>query len=529
MFGPTRRLSKSINKVYSKSKVKTFIQISPGYSRKLASLKQVEAKKQINIKEVKELEATSLKDRYKVDFNFDSKANSLEVKEKLDSIEVPQSVLFADEFTNIELDKIPNIPPLLKEIIAKQYHFKYATKVQKEVLSLIPIKEDIQVQASTGSGKTLAYLIPCIEIMQRCLSPEEISKGKQVTILILAPTRELVLQISTEAKKLLRKQPFSVMPFIGGTSKKEDLNRIISKRVDVVVATPGRIVDLISSSAIFRSQLKELKVLVLDEADELMKHGFAQNVLTVIKNLPPTRQTMLFSATMPSDLEKVILRKAFKSLDNVHVINTCLISIKDRVSLQQHKIEQKVAYVSHNLHLHLLYGIIRQFPSSKIMLFLPTVLSVQIFSGLFKELGFPILEMHSLLSQEERVTIATKFREATTSLLITTDVSARGMDYPDVDLIIQWGVPSSVDNYLHRIGRTGRAGRSGKAIMLVTPLEERFLRLLEDASIPFTILDVEAEIQKPPSEELHQLNKLCSRIKPGLIRQLFRSTLTHCN
>ncbi|KAJ9064699.1 hypothetical protein DSO57_1027641 [Entomophthora muscae] len=365
--------------------------------------------------------------------------------------------------------------------------------------------------------------------MQRCLSPEEISKGKQVTVLILAPTRELVLQISAEAKKLLRKLPFSVLPFIGGTSKKEDLNRIISKRVDVVIATPGRVVDLISSSTIFRSQLEELKVLVLDEADELMKHGFAQNVLTVLKNLPRTRQTMLFSATMPSELEQTIARKAFRNLDNVHVINTCTVSPKTRVSLQQHKIEQKIAYVSHNLHLHLLFGIIRQSPSSKTMLFLPTVLSVQIFAALFKELGFPVLEMHSLLGQEERVTVTSKFREASAGLLITTDVSARGMDYPDVDLVIQWGVPSSIDNYLHRIGRTGRAGRPGKAIMIVTPLEERFLHLLEDASVPFTILDVEAEIQKPPSEEIHQLNQLCSRIKPGLIRQLFRSTLTYRN
>lgn len=432
-----------------------------------------------------------------------------------------------EEFTETDLSSIKSIPSDIRRALLEKYSFRFATRVQWEIMRRMPIKNDLRVQSSTGSGKTLAYLIPSFEIMMRCLSPEEISKGKQVSILILAPTRELVLQISIEAKKLLRYTPFNVMSFIGGTSRKEDLNHTISKRVDVIIATPGRVVDLLTSSVTFRNQLEGLKVLVLDEADELLNQGFSKNVLTVLRNIPSTRQTMLFSATMPPSLEEGITKAALRYPGCTLTINTSSSNSPSSLA-QQLPIDQKVAVVSHNMQLHLLFGILRQARSEKSIVFLPTVLAVQIFTGLFKELGFSVWEMHSLLDQATRVSVATRFREASRGILISTDVSARGMDYPDVSLVVQWGVPISFDAYLHRIGRTGRAGRPGRSILITSPLEETFVTLLRQKGIKCSMLVIEKDIEKPPSEEIHSINMLCAKLRPGLTRQLFRTTLTHC-
>ncbi|KAI9298166.1 DEAD-domain-containing protein [Neoconidiobolus thromboides FSU 785] len=428
-------------------------------------------------------------------------------------------------FSDVKLDSFKVIPEIVKMNLNKHFKLKVATKVQDQLLSRWPIQGDAIIKSHTGSGKTLAYLIPSIETMLRTLSPEETSKGKQVSVLILVPTRELVLQISQNAKKLLKGLPFHLLSFIGGTSRVGDLSRVSNKRVDIIVATPGRIVDIISSSRVFRTQLQQLKLIVLDEADELINRGFLTNILTIFKNLPKDRKTMMFSATMPEQLDDNLMKKIFNEKQEVLKIDVT--PKKEEVSTHIDKLDQKYIISSHNFHPHLIYGILSQPRFKKIILFLPTVISVQIISGLYKEMGIKIYEMHGQLDQKERLLIAEKFQHDKKAVLITTDISARGMDYSDVDLVIQWGSPASIDAYKHRIGRTARAGKKGTSILVLTEMEKNLVKRLGKNGLKLDILDLDHEIPKPASDNLHKLNMLCSKIKPSIIKQFYNSNFTY--
>ncbi|KXN68693.1 P-loop containing nucleoside triphosphate hydrolase protein, partial [Conidiobolus coronatus NRRL 28638] len=359
-------------------------------------------------------------------------------------------------------EQFKQLPPKLISTINEVYPNSKPTKIQKTIFEEIPIRENLYALSSTGSGKTLAYLIPNILTMLQNLSPNQILKGKQVSILILVPTRELAFQVSKEANKLLRYYPFQVLSLVGGSGRLDDTKKVVERRVDLVVGTPGRVLDLITSSQIFRHQLQSCKTLILDECDQLLTDPFLPTTKSIIKNINNKTKLMLFSATESKKLKTELGIKE----ENFKIIN-----LKDSEEVDKSRIIFEYLVAPHNLHHHLIYSILNSHRNDKIILFLPTVISCKLFSEWLTSLKFNTLSLHGQMGQIERAKVSTKFRKASSGVLITTDLSSRGIDYPEVDIVLQWAIPTSVNQFIHRSGRTGRMGKTGSSILLLSPYE----------------------------------------------------------
>ncbi|KAF9915357.1 hypothetical protein BX616_006329 [Lobosporangium transversale] len=377
-----------------------------------------------------------------------------------------------------EVSLHPNTTKAIKTI------FKYETmsKVQSEVLSLLPTDTDMFVKAKTGTGKTLAFLIPALETVLAKTDPKTLRRGEMATCLIVSPTRELAQQIAEEARKLAKLHKFNVHCLVGGESKSQQIRQLNSKRVDIVVGTPGRLNDMIESVREFRSQLEGVKVLILDEADQLLDMGFKDSIENIVDALPKERQTLFFSATVSSQIKSIArtsLKPNFTFIDTVdpNEANTNL------------QVNQSYCVTSYEQQLPLLHHIIedhkRKNPHGKVMVFLPTTRGTQLYASLFEELtSYRLFSLHSKKSQEQRTKTSDRFRKSRGSIMFTSDVSARGVDYPDVSLVVQVGIPSSKEQYIHRVGRTGRAGKTGEGVLMVTHMEKSFLDHMSD--LPLT-------------------------------------------
>jgi ATP-dependent RNA helicase MSS116 len=417
-------------------------------------------------------------------------------------------------------EQFKQLPPKLISTINEVYPNSKPTKIQKTIFEEIPIRKNLYALSSTGSGKTLAYLIPNILTMLQNLSPNQILKGKQVSILILVPTRELAFQVSKEAKKLLKYYPFQVLSLVGGSGRLDDTKKVLERRVDLVVGTPGRVLDLITGSQIFRHQLQYCKTLILDECDQLLAEPFLPTTKSIIKNINNKPKLMLFSAT---ESKKLKIELGIKE-ENFKIIN-----LKDSEEFDKPRIFFEYLVAPHNLHHHLVYSILNSHRKDKIILFLPTVISCKLFSEWLTSLNFNTLSLHGQMCQTERAKISAKFKEASSGVLITTDLSSRGLDYPEVDIVLQWAIPTSVNQFIHRSGRTGRMGKTGSSILLLSPYEEQFINLIRQQApeIQLKIIDVAKKYPKPSSPKLHRINKKLDSIKAGLIKEWYRGMLKY--
>ncbi|KAI9266031.1 P-loop containing nucleoside triphosphate hydrolase protein [Sporodiniella umbellata] len=369
---------------------------------------------------------------------------------------------------------------------ALQKIFKYQTMstVQEAVLTRLPNQDDMFVKAKTGTGKTLAFLIAAIETAAKASNPKHYEGA---SIMVISPTRELANQIAEEAQKLCSFYPYRVHSFVGGDSKRRQVERIQRQRCDIVVATPGRLYDMLTSVPHFKKMCQNIKVLVLDEADQLLDMGFKKELQDILGEIPEKRQTMLFSATVSPEIRRNLgdfaLTPDYKLIDTVgenevnthmHVKQSAVIApYKDQFSLIRNQLET-------------------EYKDDKVIVFLPTTKSTMLYAQLYKQL-MPrrnIFELHSKKAQDVRSRIADRFRKAGSgAILFTSDVSARGVDYPGVSLVMQVGMPSSREQYIHRLGRTGRAGNDGKGTIFLAPFEENFVK--------HEIKDLPVEIEKP--------------------------------
>ncbi|ORX36028.1 P-loop containing nucleoside triphosphate hydrolase protein [Kockovaella imperatae] len=402
-----------------------------------------------------------------------------------------------------------DIAPGLDPALLKNLPFQTCTEVQAATLPAILNGDDVLAQAKTGTGKTVAFLLPSI---QRLLS-SPMPSPQHTTILAISPTRELAQQIAVTADGLLNVgahggNRYRVQCVVGGTNMRTDLKQLQSQRCDVLVATPGRLIDLLDNGGI-QPRFAQLKTLVLDEADRLLDQGFRRELAKIISMLPSNgRQTLLFSATLPKEVENIAsiaLKKEHKFISTLK---------EEDVNVHQHVRQESVVVPGNDIvaatyvALQREYSLRKERGGFKVMVFLPTARSAAIYRDVFLnlEMPCPVWEIHSRMSQPARAKATEEFRQASTGVLFSSDVTARGIDVKGISAVIQVGLPSSADQYIHRLGRTARAGAEGHGVIVLGDFESHFLTERTIKTLPIQ------PITLPPLDSAH-----------GALQMAFRS------
>lgn len=351
------------------------------------------------------------------------------------------------------------------------------TKVQEATLSACLEGKDALVKARTGTGKSAAFLLPAIETVLKASRKKSAQRVPPIDVLILCPTRELASQIAAEANVLLKyHEGIGVQTLVGGTRFKEDQKRLECDPCQIIVATPGRLLDHIENKSGFSTRIMGLKMLILDEADHLLDLGFRKDIEKLVDCLPRRRQSLLFSATVPKEVRRIsqlVLKREYDYVDTVGLGLETNPKVKQFYLVAPH--EQHFQVVHHLLSSH-----ISEVPDYKVIVFCTTAMMTSLMFSLFHEMKMNVREIHSRKPQLYRTRISDEFKETKRVILITSDVSARGMNYPDVTLVIQVGLPVDREQYIHRLGRTGREGKEGEGILLLAPWEQYFLDDIKD-------------------------------------------------
>jgi ATP-dependent RNA helicase DeaD len=352
-------------------------------------------------------------------------------------------------------------PELLAALAGLGY--EEPTPIQRETIPPLLEGRDLLGQAATGTGKTAAFALP---LLQRLADAGE--RGRQPTALVLVPTRELAIQVSEAVHRYGRELGARVLPIYGGQPIGRQLSAL-DRGVDVVVATPGRVLDHLGRGTL---PLGSLQVVVLDEADEMLDMGFADDIETILQATPPGRQTVLFSATMPPRIDGMA-RRHLRQPARIHMGRAA-------VDSGQAPLVRQVAYVVPRSYKTATLGRILDVESpAAAIVFCRTRDEVDQITGTLNGRGYRAEALHGGMTQEQRDRVMGRLRGGTADLLIATDVAARGLDIDQLTHVVNYDVPASPDAYVHRIGRVGRAGREGVAITLAEPREHRMLKTIE--------------------------------------------------
>lgn len=338
--------------------------------------------------------------------------------------------------------------------------FEEPTPIQREAIPLLLSGRDLIAQAQTGTGKTAAFALPIIERLQ--------PNGRRPQALVLAPTRELAVQVAQTFHQLGRVRDTRVLAVYGGQPIERQL-RALRHPVEVVVGTPGRVMDHIRRETL---DLSNVSTVVIDEADEMLDMGFIEDVEWILDHVPAERQTALFSATIP-DRVAALARRYLRDPARVAVE-------PERVTVPQ--IEQTYVEVVQRAKVEALTRILDMETPPSAIIFCRTKRGVDELTQQLQSLGYAAEALHGDLAQVQRDRVMARFRSGQAELLIATDVAARGLDVEGITHVINYDIPGDPESYVHRIGRTGRAGRAGAAITLVTPRERRLLREIERAT-----------------------------------------------
>lgn len=376
----------------------------------------------------------------------------------------------------------------------KDAGYEKMTVVQEATLPIILKGKDVLAKAKTGTGKTVAFLLPSIEVVAKIPPASRDSKRPPILVLVICPTRELATQAANEANTLLKYHPsIGVQVVIGGTRLALEQKRMQANPCQILVATPGRLRDHVENTAGFATRLMGVKVLVLDEADHLLDMGFRKDIEKIIAAVPKQRQTLLFSATVPQEVRQIChiaLRRDHEFVDTV-----------GEDTEQTHaQVSQMHLIAPLDKQFSLLYAMLRDHIADdvdyKVLVFCTTAMVTRLVADLLGELNLNVREIHSRKPQSYRTRVSDEFRKSKGLILVTSDVSARGVDYPDVTLVIQVGLPSDREQYIHRLGRTGRKGKEGQGILMLAPWEKFFLSSLKDLPIseaPLPLVDPETK------------------------------------
>jgi ATP-dependent RNA helicase DDX18/HAS1 len=345
------------------------------------------------------------------------------------------------------------------------------TKIQFKSIPALLAGKDLIGAAQTGSGKTLAFLIPIVEVLRKA----KFSTRNGTGAMVLSPTRELAMQTYGVCKELLGDTSTLTYGLImGGANRKTEAERL-KKGVNIVIATPGRLLDHLQNSPGF--VVRNLLCFCMDEADRMLEIGFEDDLRAIVKMLPKERQTMLFSATQTKKVEDL----ARLSINPKTAIYVEVKNIGKEATTEN--LEQGYVTCPSDKRFLLLFTFLKKNKNKKIMVFLSSCNSVKFHSELLNYIDIPVLEIHGRQKQVKRTTTFFQFQKAKTATLLCTDVAARGLDIPEVDWIIQFDPPDDPREYIHRVGRTARgASGSGRALMFLTPQETGFLRYLQAAA-----------------------------------------------
>ncbi|MDG5786046.1 DEAD/DEAH box helicase [Evansella sp. AB-P1] len=352
-----------------------------------------------------------------------------------------------------------NIEPSIVKAIEKM-GFAETTPIQEKVIPIGKEGKDIIGQAQTGTGKTVAFGIPCVEQVN--------TDEKHPQALVLTPTRELAIQVSEELNKLGRYKGIHSLPIYGGQEIHKQITAL-KKKPQIIVATPGRYMDHMRRKTI---RPEYLKVVVLDEADEMLSMGFIEDIETILKEVPGERHTMLFSATMPPRL-KTIADRFMKNPVNV--------AVKAK-QLTVENIEQRYIVSPEKEKFDVLCNLLDMETPELAIIFGRTKRRVDELTESLSIRGFRVEGLHGDMKQERRDQVIRKFKRGTIEVMVATDVAARGLDVNDVSHVINFDLPQDSESYVHRIGRTGRAGKKGISYSFVTPKEKDHLLYIEQST-----------------------------------------------
>ena len=350
--------------------------------------------------------------------------------------------------------------PLLAALAAKDY--SQATPIQRQAIPTVLTGRDLLGIAQTGTGKTAAFMLPSLD---RLASVRRVPRPGQARMLVLAPTRELAAQIAASAEAYGKFMQLSVGVVFGGVPNHKSL-RTVARGLDVLVATPGRLLDLIDQRAL---SLRELEILVLDEADQMLDLGFIHALRRIVSLIPAKRQTLFFSATMP---------KSIRELADKYLTNPVEVSVTPTATTVD-RIEQSVTMVNQAEKAALLAVYLRANPIERALVFSRTKHGADKIVRQLEAAGFAASAIHGNKSQAQRERAIAAFKAREVPVLVATDIAARGIDIPGVSHVVNFDLPDVPEQYVHRIGRTARAGADGIAVAFCSPDERGNLRDIE--------------------------------------------------
>ncbi|KAI3918842.1 hypothetical protein MKW98_017290 [Papaver atlanticum] len=388
-----------------------------------------------------------------------------EVEKKKKKVTKGSGIMSTEGFSNLPLSE-----PTMKAI--EDMGFQHMTQIQARSIPHLLEGKDVLGAARTGSGKTLAFLIPAIELMH-CL---KFSPRNGTGVIVICPTRELAMQSHAVAKDLLKYHSQTVGLVMGGAARRGEAERLV-RGVNLLVATPGRLLDHLQNTKGFI--FKNLKCLVVDEADRILEANFEEEMRQIIKLLPKDkRQTALFSATQTKKVED-LARLSFQTKPIYIDVD------EDRNKSTNEGLEQGYCIVPSERRFLLLYSFLKRNLTKKVMVFFSSCMSVKYHSEILRYIHVDCFDIHGKQKQQKRTSTFFDFCKAEKGILLCTDVAARGLDIPAVDWIVQYDPPDEPKEYIHRVGRTARGeGSKGCALLFLIPEELLFLKYLKLAKVP---------------------------------------------
>lgn len=372
------------------------------------------------------------------------------------------------------------LDPVLQKTMTGEFGFTSMTPVQAAAIPLFTQHKDVCVEACTGSGKTLTYLLPIFHRILHLPGPIH-----TLFALIIAPSRELAHQIHSITQKitsiLYPSRPPSIYCMTGGTSIPDEIEKINSDPPVILIATPGRLSDMLNK--VENWSLRDLEVLVLDEADRLLDMGFKETVQGIVSQLPKQRRTGLFSATMSTEVRDLV---------KAGLRNPAFITVKTKSKVTPLGLTNYYLLTENSTQkTPLLIQFLLKYAQSKTIVFFGTCDSTDYFHYVLSNLpNFPpIFHIHGKMPQRKREKVYSSFESAEFGVLLTTDLIARGIDFPNIDWIVQFDPPKSPDSFIHRIGRTARAGKTGQTVIFLRTHEENYIDFLRNREVKVELME----------------------------------------
>ncbi len=369
-----------------------------------------------------------------------------------------------------------HIAPEIKQAL-EELGFKRPTDIQFKAIPSILKLEDVMAIAQTGTGKTAAFAIPVINLL---FTRKKLTGPEGIKCVVMVPTHELAIQITEVFESIAKYTDITTVGIFGGVEQEPQIKKL-QQGAEIIVATPGRLFDLVSQKHI---KLRSVDILVLDEADHMLDLGFYKDIKELITYLPQHRQTLFFSATINLHIKDL----AYTLVKNPIRIQ---ISPKDPVSKN---VDHSVMFVSMDDKRFFLERLVNENPESKVLVFVRTkVRAERVFSAM-ERVGIKTITMHGGKEQDDRLQVMKQFKSGEIKVLVATDISARGVHIDNVDYVVNYDLPDQPENYVHRVGRTGRGMQKGNAVTFCAPEEKIILKEIETfLTKPIRVLDVKKD------------------------------------